>query len=103
MTPAGVVLVLVVAALTGGAVGSFAGVVATRGWSDSLGGRSHCDSCGRTLEWYELVPLVSYPVLRGRCRTCGTRIGLGVYAWEAGGAALGCAAAVVVLALSGRL
>ena len=102
MSAADVVLVLVVAALTGGALGSFAGVVAARGWSDSLGGRSHCDSCGRTLEWYELVPLISYPPLRARCRTCGAHIALSVYAWEAGGAALGCAVAVLVLAVSGR-
>src|SRR5437879_7591128 len=99
MSPAGVVLVLVVAALVGAALGSFAGVVASRGLAASLVGRSHCESCGRTLHWFELVPLVSYPVLRGRCRTCGSRIGLGVYAWEAGGAVLGCAAAALALAL----
>jgi leader peptidase (prepilin peptidase) / N-methyltransferase len=32
-------------------------------------------SCGRTLAWWENVPLVSWLALRGRCRTCGAWIG----------------------------
>ena len=35
---------------------------------------SHCPACGRSLRWFENVPVVSYVVLRGRCRTCGVRI-----------------------------
>jgi leader peptidase (prepilin peptidase)/N-methyltransferase len=35
---------------------------------------SHCTACNRTLSWYENIPLVSWLVLRGRCRTCGNRI-----------------------------
>jgi leader peptidase (prepilin peptidase)/N-methyltransferase len=35
---------------------------------------SHCTSCGRTLAWYENVPIVGWLALRGRCRTCGERI-----------------------------
>ena len=35
---------------------------------------SHCTSCNRSLSWYENVPVVSWVVLRGRCRTCGERI-----------------------------
>jgi leader peptidase (prepilin peptidase)/N-methyltransferase len=38
--------------------------------------RSKCVSCDRPLAWYENIPVVSYLVLRGRCRTCGTRISL---------------------------
>jgi leader peptidase (prepilin peptidase) / N-methyltransferase len=37
---------------------------------------SRCAECDRPLAWYENVPLVSYAVLRGRCRTCGARISL---------------------------
>jgi len=33
-------------------------------------------SCGTEIRWYDNVPLVSYAVLRGRCRDCGTRIPL---------------------------
>lgn len=35
---------------------------------------SHCTACGRSLRWFENVPVASYLVLRGRCRTCGVRI-----------------------------
>jgi leader peptidase (prepilin peptidase)/N-methyltransferase len=35
---------------------------------------SHCDACGRRLTAVELIPVVSYLLLRGRCRTCGARI-----------------------------
>jgi leader peptidase (prepilin peptidase)/N-methyltransferase len=38
--------------------------------------RSRCAACGRPLAWYENIPVISYIVLRGRCRTCGTRISL---------------------------
>lgn len=34
---------------------------------------SHCTSCGREIPWYLNIPLVSYLVLRGRCRWCGAR------------------------------
>lgn len=102
MGPLAVAAVLVIAALGGGALGSFAGVVAARGFADSLGGRSRCDGCVRTLRWFELVPLVSYVGLRGRCRSCGARIGAGVYGWELAGAVVGVAVAVVVVAMTGR-
>lgn len=35
---------------------------------------SHCTACNRPLSWYENIPIVSWLVLRGRCRTCGERI-----------------------------
>jgi leader peptidase (prepilin peptidase)/N-methyltransferase len=37
---------------------------------------SHCTSCNRSLSWYENVPVVSWLVLRGCCRTCGARISM---------------------------
>jgi leader peptidase (prepilin peptidase) / N-methyltransferase len=77
---------VVFGAMLGGAVGSFAGVVASRGWRASLGGRSHCDSCCRSLFWYELIPFVSFFALRARCRTCGASLGWAPLLWEAGGA-----------------
>lgn len=33
---------------------------------------SHCPACGKPVRWYDNVPLLSYGVLRGRCRDCGT-------------------------------
>jgi leader peptidase (prepilin peptidase)/N-methyltransferase len=36
--------------------------------------RSGCPKCGHMLSWFENVPILSYLVLRGRCRKCKTRI-----------------------------
>jgi len=59
----------------GSVIGSFLGVVSYRFHTGhSLGGSSHCESCANDLAWYELVPVVSYLVLRGRCHTCGSFI-----------------------------
>jgi leader peptidase (prepilin peptidase)/N-methyltransferase len=37
---------------------------------------SHCTSCNRPLSWYENIPLASWLVLRGRCRTCRAPISI---------------------------
>lgn len=36
--------------------------------------RSHCVSCGKTIPWYDNIPLLSILALRGRCRFCKKRI-----------------------------
>ena len=36
--------------------------------------RSHCPSCGHQIAWYDNLPVVSFVLLRGRCRVCGVRI-----------------------------
>jgi leader peptidase (prepilin peptidase)/N-methyltransferase len=38
--------------------------------------RSHCRNCTHTLAWWENVPLLSWLLLRGRCRNCRAWIGL---------------------------
>ncbi len=61
----------------GTVIGSFLNVVIYRLHTGrSVNGRSHCMSCGETLQWYELFPVVSYLVLHARCRTCGAYIPL---------------------------
>ena len=65
------------AALLGLAFGSFLNVCLTR-WPEEesiVKPRSHCRQCGRTLAWWENVPVASWLALRGRCRTCKTWIG----------------------------
>lgn len=36
--------------------------------------RSHCMSCGHELKWYELIPLFSFVIQKGKCRACGTKL-----------------------------
>jgi leader peptidase (prepilin peptidase)/N-methyltransferase len=64
------------ALLPGLAVGSFLNVVAARlpERRSLLHPRSACGSCAAPIAWYDNVPLLSYTLLRGRCRSCGTRI-----------------------------
>lgn len=38
--------------------------------------RSHCDHCKRLIRWYDLIPVVSYLILRGRCRYCKTKLSI---------------------------
>ncbi len=64
-------------ALVGLAFGSFLNVCISR-WPEGesiVRPRSHCRGCGRTLAWWENVPLVSWMALGGHCRTCKARIG----------------------------
>ncbi len=35
---------------------------------------SHCPSCGHNIRWYDNIPLLSYVLLRGRCRDCHAQI-----------------------------
>jgi leader peptidase (prepilin peptidase)/N-methyltransferase len=67
-----------VAFAPGLALGSFLNVVAARVplRRSIVRPPSACMSCGKEIRWYDNVPLVSYAVLRGRCRHCHTRIPL---------------------------
>mgnify|MGYP001773078613 CR=1 FL=1 len=38
--------------------------------------RSHCPKCGKILNWYELIPIVSFIIQKGKCRSCQTKIDL---------------------------
>ena len=57
-------------------IGSFLNVLVLRWGEKGLGGRSACVSCARQLRWYEMVPVLSWIVLRGKCRTCKARISI---------------------------
>ena len=37
-------------------------------------GRSHCPSCNKLIKWYDNIPLLSFLVLKARCRDCSTTI-----------------------------
>lgn len=64
------------AGLLGLAFGSFLNVCLSR-WPEGesvVKPRSHCRDCGRTLTWWENIPVASWLALRGRCRTCNAKI-----------------------------
>lgn len=63
------------------AFGSFLNVITLR-YSPERGfynkghytGRSYCPHCHKILSWYELIPLASYMIQFGKCRTCQARL-----------------------------
>jgi len=56
-------------------VGSFLNVVIYRYHTGKIiNGRSICFSCGKTLKWYELIPVLSFLFLRGKCSVCKSKI-----------------------------
>jgi len=71
-------LAIAIVAMFGAVVGSFLNVCVYRlplGKS-VVWPASACPKCRRELLWYENVPVVSWLVLRGRCRTCATPISI---------------------------
>jgi leader peptidase (prepilin peptidase) / N-methyltransferase len=68
----------VLALLFGLLIGSFLNVVIHR-WPRGrsvVRPRSHCVRCRKIIAWYDNIPVLSYLMLRGRCRYCGKRISL---------------------------
>ncbi len=76
-------------AIFGAIMGSFLNVVALRyNTGKSLSGRSACAVCAKKLSWHELIPIVSYIALRGRCAGCSTKISLQYFLAELGTASM---------------
>ena len=69
-------IVYIVAFLYGTIIGSFTNVLIYRlpKKENFTTERSHCMTCGEKIKWYDLIPLFSYLLLRGKCRHCGTHI-----------------------------
>jgi leader peptidase (prepilin peptidase)/N-methyltransferase len=70
MTPPAIILTFI--AILGLCVGSFLNVVIARlpaGRSIAYPG-SACPRCGKAIAWYDNLPVLSYALLRGRCRNC---------------------------------
>lgn len=57
-------------------IGSFLNVVIYRLETGEtvVSGRSHCRDCGHVLEWYDLMPVLSFFALGGKCRYCRKKI-----------------------------
>ena len=75
----------VVSVLFGLILGSFLNVVIYRlpRHESLVRPGSHCPGCGTAIHWYDNVPVVSWLVLRGRCRSCGSGISVRYLAVEA--------------------
>lgn len=57
-------------------LGSFFMVVGFRvPRQETLLGRSHCEACQTQIKAWQLIPVFSYCLLKGRCQTCQTKIG----------------------------
>jgi leader peptidase (prepilin peptidase) / N-methyltransferase len=69
-------MLFVLAPVAGLALGSFANVVAYRlpRKESLIKPRSHCPECGAQVRAYDNIPIVSWVLLRGRCRDCGAHI-----------------------------
>lgn len=68
--------------ILGTIIGSFLNVLILRYrpgetlFGRQLLGRSKCPNCRKVLSWYELVPVLSFILQRGRCRSCGAGLSL---------------------------
>ena len=74
------IILVVFGVLLGAAMGSFACCQAWRiRWGEEgkkdPGKSSVCLKCGKKLNWYENIPIVSWLVQQGKCRKCGAKIG----------------------------
>lgn len=71
-------LFIVIAGLFGAVIGSFLNVCILRWGAEPkqsvVRPRSHCPTCDMGLRWYDNVPIISWLVLRARCRGCGAPI-----------------------------
>ena len=69
-------VVIILIFLLGTIIGSFLNVVIYRfnTGKSIVTGRSVCMTCNHTLRWYELIPIFSFLIQSGRCRSCASSI-----------------------------
>lgn len=65
-------MILAAVAILGLLFGSFTNVLIARVpvGKQTVRGRSACPQCGHEIAWYDNIPVLSWLVLRGRCRSC---------------------------------
>ncbi|MBQ8891557.1 MAG: prepilin peptidase [Bacilli bacterium] len=58
--------------IVGTIFGSYFNLVATRipMGKSTVTPRSHCENCNHQLKWYELIPILSFIIQKGKCRNC---------------------------------
>lgn len=70
--------------IIGAIMGSFYHVVATRLSNDEsiIKPGSHCPKCNHFLSWYENIPIISYILLKGKCKKCHSKIPISYWVVE---------------------
>lgn len=70
------VVITIVLFIFGASIGSFLDALAIRIHTQEnfIHARSKCDHCGHVLSAKDLIPIVSFLLIKGRCRYCGTRL-----------------------------
>ena len=66
---------LIVFFILGAVLGGFFHVLATRLVEEQsiIYPPSHCPKCKHRLKWYELIPIISYVLQKGKCKKCKTK------------------------------
>lgn len=79
------IIVLILITVLGLCVGSFCNVLIFRipKGEEFVKSSSHCMSCGHKLSWYENIPLLSFALQKGKCRSCGRALSFQYPAVEA--------------------
>ena len=70
------IAIVILLAIVGAGLGSFACCQAWRIRKGDKSVRSHCMNCSYQLKWYDNIPIVSWLMLGGKCRKCHKKIGL---------------------------
>ena len=62
--------------IIGAIIGSFLNVVSVRTVNNQqfYKGRSECTKCNKTIRWQDNIPMLSFVLLKGRCRHCKAKI-----------------------------
>ena len=70
------ITIAIILFIFGTALGSFACCQAWRIKNQDRSPRSHCQNCDYKLKWYDNIPVLSWLLLRGKCRKCSKPIGI---------------------------
>ena len=66
------IIIIVIMVMLGACFASFINAYALRSavGVSNIKGRSNCPACGKTLTWYDLIPIISWLILLGKCSGC---------------------------------